>query len=142
MFLLDTNVISDLRRPQRVDPKLLAWAQSMSLMDQYLSAVTIMELEQGVLARERTDPAQGRVLREWLDGTVRSQFAGRIVAFDEPVALCCAFLHVPNPKSYRDAMIGACAMVHAMTLVTHNTRDFIHMVDAQGKAIKLIDPYL
>jgi predicted nucleic acid-binding protein len=141
MFLLDTNVISGLRRPKKADPKLLAWAQSVPVVDQYLSAVTILELEQGVLGCERIDAAQGKMLRAWFDGTVRARFAGRIVSFDEPVALCCAFLHVPNPKSYRDAMIGACAMVAAMTLVTRNTRDFIHMTDAQGKAIKLIDPY-
>jgi len=141
MFLLDTNVVSELRRPSKADPKVLAWAKSVPMIQQYVSAITMLELEQGVLARARSDEAQGTILRAWLDGTVRVRFAGRIVAVDEHVALCCAYLHVPNPKSYRDALIGACAMVHGMTLVTRNIKDFDQMTDISDRAIKLLNPW-
>ena len=141
MFLLDTNVVSELRRPGKADPKALAWAQSVPMIQQYVSAINILELEQGVLARERIDPVQGAILRTWLDDTVRVQLAGRIVSVDEPVALLCAYLHIPNQKSCRDALIGACAMVHGMTLVTRNPKDFNQMGDVSGKAIKLLNPW-
>jgi predicted nucleic acid-binding protein len=142
MFLLDTNVVSELRRPSKADRNVLAWAESVPLVEQYVSVVTIMEVEQGVLAKERVDAAQGKALREWFDGTVRVHFAGRVVAFDESEALCCASLHVPNTKSYRDAMIGATALVHGMTVVTRNTSDFEAMKDGTGRTIKLFNPWL
>ncbi|AEA65578.1 type II toxin-antitoxin system VapC family toxin [Burkholderia gladioli] len=142
MYLLDTCVVSALRRPDKADPSVLTWAKSVSVVQQYISAVTILELEQGVLAQERKDAAQGRVMREWLDGIVRPHFAGRIVPFDEQVALCCAYLHVPNPKSYRDSMIGASGLTRGLTVVTRNTADFIHMVDSRGVPIKLHNPWI
>jgi len=142
MFLLDTCVISHLRRPHKANPEVLAWASNIAAVEQYISAVTILELEQGVLAKERTDPIQGHMFRRWLDNVVRVNFAGRIVVFDEQVAICCAFLHVPNPKSYRDAMIGATAITRGMTVVTENTKDFVHMVDPNGAPIKLHNPWL
>jgi predicted nucleic acid-binding protein len=142
MYLLDTCVVSELRRPDKANTKVLAWAQSVAVVEQYISAITILELEQGVLAKERTDPSQGQVLRRWLEQSVRVHFAGRIVAFDEQAALCCAALHVPNPKSYRDAMIGACGLIRGITVVTQNTKDFIHMVDKSGARIRLHNPWL
>jgi toxin FitB len=125
MFLLDTNVVSELRVPKRADINVLAWASSQPVAAQFLSSITILELELGVLRMERKDAAQGAVLRNWLDGQVLPQFAGRVLAFDQSVALRCAKLHVPDPRAERDAVIAATALVHGMTVVTRNTDDFI-----------------
>jgi toxin FitB len=125
MFLLDTNVISELRVPKRADVNVLAWASSQPVAAQFISTITVFELELGVLQKERRDAAQGSVLRAWLDGQTLPQFAGRVLAFDQSVALRCARLHVPDPRSDRDAVIAATALVHGMTVVTRNTDDFI-----------------
>jgi toxin FitB len=124
MFLLDTNVISELRVPKRADINMLAWASSQPVAAQFLSSITVLELELGVLRMERKDAAQGAALRNWLDGQVLPQFAGRVLAFDQSVALRCAKLHVPDPRAERDAVIAATALVHGMTVVTRNTDDF------------------
>lgn len=125
MFLLDTNIVSELRVPKRADINVLAWASSQPVAAQFLSSITVLELELGVLRMERKDAAQGAVLRAWLDGQVLPQFAGRVLAFDQSVALRCAKLHVPDPRAERDAVIAATAIVHGMTVVTRNTEDFI-----------------
>jgi predicted nucleic acid-binding protein len=125
MFLLDTNVVSELRVPKRADINVLAWASSQPVAAQFLSSITVLELELGVLRMERKDAAQGAVLRTWLDGQVLPQFAGRVLAFDQSVALRCAKLHVPDPRAERDAVIAATALAHGMTVVTRNTDDFL-----------------
>lgn len=125
MFLLDTNVVSELRVPKRAEISVLAWASSQPVAAQFLSSITILELELGVLRMERKDAAQGAALRAWLDGQVLPQFAGRVLAFDQSVALRCAKLHFPDPRAERDAVIAATALVHGMTVVTRNTDDFV-----------------
>ena len=126
MFVLDTNVVSELRqgKTRRADLNVAAWAASVPPGDLYVSAMTIMEIELGVRRIELRDAGQGRVLRAWVDGQVRPAFQGRVLAFDEEAALRCAGLHVPDDRSDRDAIIAATALVHAMTVVTRNTADF------------------
>lgn len=126
IFLLDTNVISELRKvgDGRADANVTDWAQELAAQSLYISAITLMELEIGVRAMERKDAAQGRMLRGWLDGHVIPFFEARIVPVDQAVALRCAKLHVPNRKSERDALIAATALVHDMTLATRNVKDF------------------
>ena len=124
MFLLDTNVVSELRRPDKADARVLRWATTLPVADSYLSAISVLELELGVLIVERRDTAQGRVLRTWLDGQILPRFEGRILSVDMAVALRCARLHVPDPRSHRDAMIAATALVHGMTVATRNVSDF------------------
>ncbi len=126
IFLLDTNVISELRKAGdgRADASVTGWAQELAAQSLYISAITLMELEIGVCAMERKDAAQGRILRGWLDSHVIPFFEERIVPVDEAVALQCAKLHVPNRKSERDALIAATALVHDMTLATRNVKDF------------------
>jgi predicted nucleic acid-binding protein len=124
MYLLDTNVISELRRRDRLDPKVAAWINPIPPADLYLSAITILEIETGVLLMERRDPAQGRVLRAWTELQVLSAFEGRILSVDTAVARRCARLHVPDPRAERDAMIAATASTHGMKVVTRNTADF------------------
>jgi hypothetical protein len=126
MFVLDTNVISELRTAGtgKADAGVVAWAESIDPIDMYLSAVTILELEFGVLSIERRDPTQGAMLRDWFDHQLLPEFADRVLSVDTAVAKCCAALHIPNPRSDRDAVIAATALVHGMTVVTRNQADF------------------
>lgn len=127
MYLLDTNVISELRKAKsgKCNKNLMAWAKKVSPSSLFLSVITILELETGILLLERKDPQQGAILRSWLDAHVLPAFADRILYLDVAVAQCCARLHVPDPRSDRDAIIAATAMVHGMTVVTRNVNDFI-----------------
>ena len=127
MFLVDTNVIAELRkaRSPRVDKNVLAWANSIPPSSLYLSSITILEIEMGILLVERRDPTQGRILRSWLDSHVLPAFRERILPVDTVVAQRCARLHVPDPRPDRDALIAATALVHGMKMVTRNVRDFI-----------------
>ena len=102
----------------------LAWASSVSAGNLLLSAITVLELETGVLLVERRDPVQGVLLRSWMEAHVPRAFKGRILAIDSNIAQRCARLHVPNRCAGRDALIAATALVHGMTVVTRNTVDF------------------
>ncbi len=124
MFILDTNVVSELRRPNRVDPAVAAWANSVEPNLLFLSVITILEVEIGAQRRERRDPTGAVLFRQWVDDWVLPGFEGRILPVDKKVALRCASLHVPDPKSERDAFIAATALVHGMTVATRNLADF------------------
>ncbi len=126
MYLLDTNIVSELRKVRlgKADSGVAAWAEEVDAADLYISAITLQELEIGVLRAERRDPAQGAMLRIWLDAHVLPAFAGRILPIDAEVARRSAQLHVPDPRPVRDGLIAATALVHAMTVVTRNTSDF------------------
>jgi toxin FitB len=126
MFVLDTNVVSELRKVRlgKADMNLVAWTQSVDAADLFVSAITIMELELGVLSIERKDATQGAMLRTWLEQHVLPEFSGRTLPVDTAVAQRCARLHVPDKRSERDALIAATALVHGMTVVTRNVVDF------------------
>ncbi|HMF78396.1 MAG TPA: type II toxin-antitoxin system VapC family toxin [Bryobacteraceae bacterium] len=126
MFLLDTNVVSELRkvRAGNADEHVTRWADSVDAADLFLSAITIQELEIGILLAERRDPAQGAVFRAWLNSHVLPAFSGRILAVDTAVAQRSARLHVPDPRPVRDGLIAGTALVHGMTVVTRNVADF------------------
>lgn len=137
-FLLDTNVVSELRKSKsgKAHPSVTAWAAQMPAGSLYVTVITLLELEMGVLRLERRDAAQGVILRAWLDGHVLPAFAGRVLAVDSAVALQSARLHVPHKISERDAMIAATALVHGMTVVTRNVADF------EASAVRLFNPWL
>ena len=137
MFVLDTNVVSELRKvgSGRADPNVKAWAAAMSAGSLYISVITVLELELGVLQLERRDAAQGAVLRSWMTAQVIPAFAGRVLPVDSAIALRCARLHMPNRRPERDCLIAATALVHAMTVVTRNVADF------QGTGVALLDPW-
>ena len=126
MFVLDTNVVSELRKARagKANPDVTAWARGVPAELMFMSVISLHELEHGVLLAERRDPAQGGVLREWLDTSVVAAFADRMLPVDEHVARRAAALHVPDPAPFRDALIAATAQVHAMTVVTRNVGDF------------------
>ncbi len=124
MFVLDTNVVSELRRPEKADHRVVAWASAIPLASFFLSSITVLELELGTLLRERKDPAQGMILRTWIDNQVLPRFDGRILAIDVAITQRCAHLHVPDPRAERDALIAATALVHGMTVATRNVADF------------------
>lgn len=126
MFILDTNVLSELRKvgDGRADPKVVAWLSGIDAARIYLSAITVLEIELGILRVDRRDPDQGARLRTWMDRHVMPEFADRILPVDASTALRCARLHVPDPRADRDAYIAATALVHGMTVVTRNTADF------------------
>lgn len=137
MFVLDTNVVSELRKvgDGRADPNVVAWVARHDAAAFFLSAITVLELDIGVRRIERRDRAQGALLRAWLDGQVLPEFEGRVLPVDTAVALQCARLHVPDPRSDRDALIAATALVHGMTVVTRNVADF------RDTGLPLIDPW-
>ncbi len=135
MYVLDTNVISELRQGKANQSReVRAWASDKPASQLFIAAVSILELEKGVLALERRTPPQASALRVWLNG-VRASFSGRILPFTEDTAVLCAALHVPDPKSERDAMIAATALEHQMTVVTRNVSDFA------GTNVKLVNPF-
>ena len=125
MYLLDTNVISALRRPDKADPLLREWAAGVPVSRFYLSVISILEIEHGVLLEIRKDKKQGALLRAWVDNEVLPRFEGRILPIDVDVTLQCARLHVPDPQPERDALIAATALVHKLTVVTRNVKDFL-----------------
>lgn len=126
MYVLDTNVVAELRKAKagKADKNVAAWAASVAPASLFLSTITVLEMELGILLMERRDPHQGAMLRAWMDGHVLPAFADRIFAIDTAVARRCAQLHVPDPRSERDAFIAATALVHGMTVVTRNVADF------------------
>ena len=126
MYLLDTDVVSELRkvRSGKADRNVAQWSATAPAAALYLSVITILEFEIGVLRLERRDLPQGLVLRAWLDKQVLPVFEGRVLPIDAAVVRRCAPLHVPNPRAYRDSFIAATALVHGMTLITRNVADF------------------
>ena len=137
MYLLDTNVVSELRKIKtgRSDRDVAAWSNTVDASELYVSTVTIEELEIGVLRIERRDAAQGELFRRWLDDQVMAAFADRVLPIDTDVALKSAGLHVPDPRPIRDGFIAATALVHGLVLVTRNVSDFEPM------GVRLLNPW-
>ncbi len=126
MFLLDTNVVSELRKGKsgKFDKNVIAWAQSVPVATLFISVITVLEIETGILLIERRDHSQAKILRGWLNKAVLPGFSDRILVIDLAVAQCCARLHVPHPRADRDSIIAATALVHGLSVVTRNVGDF------------------
>src|ERR1700677_746254 len=124
MYILDTNVVSELRKAKKAHQSVKKWAHSLPSASLYLSVISVLELEIGILLIERRDKEQGAILRAWMDRHVLPTFSGRILAIDTVVAQRCATLRVPNPRSDRDALIAATALVYGLTVATRNVADF------------------
>ncbi|MBB3834621.1 hypothetical protein FHR55_002859 [Xanthomonas arboricola] len=137
MYVLDTNVLSELRKVSlgKADANVAAWAERVDAADLFVSVITVMELELGVLSIERRDLAQGATLRSWLEQHVLPEFYGRTLPIDTAVAQRCARLHVPDKRGERDALIAATALVHGMAVVTRNAADF------QPTGVTVVNPW-
>lgn len=137
MFVLDTNVVSELRKLRlgKADTNVSAWTESVDASELFVSAITIMELELGVLSIERKDATHGALLRSWLEQHVLPEFSRRTLPVDTAVAQRCARLHVPDKRGERDALIAATALVHGMTVVTRNVADF------KPTGVPLVNPW-
>ena len=135
MYILDTNVVSELRKAKKADQNVTKWAQPLPSATLYISVISLLELEIGILLMERRDKEQGAILRAWMNRHVLPTFSGRILAIDTIVAQRCAALHVPNPRSDRDALIAATALVHGLTVATRNVADF------EGMGVDVLNPW-
>lgn len=137
MFLLDTNIVSEIRKIQqgKANPHLAAWVKQTPANQMYISAITLLELEKGIMRIERQDEQQGTILRAWLDQQVKPAFKGRILPFDEYTAPICATMHTPNPKPITDSLIAAIAKQHGLTVVTRNVKDFAET------GVKIFNPF-
>ncbi len=126
MFILDTNVVSELRKVRlgKADKRVAKWADGVDAADLYLSVITVQELEIGVLLGERRDPVQGAVLRAWLNNHVLPAFPDSIFPVDTAFTQRSARMHVHDPRPLRDGLIAATALVHGMAVVTRNVADF------------------
>jgi len=136
-YLLDTNVVSELRKvgDGKADANVTKWVGAQNSDDLFISAITILELERGILSIQRRDVAQGFRLREWMDSRVRPEFAERVLPIDDTVATRCAHLHIPDRRNEADALIAATALVHGLAVVTRNVQDF------DGAGVIVIDPW-
>lgn len=136
-YLLDTNVVSELRKigDGKADARVAAWVDTEDAESFFISAITILELERGVLGIQRRDAAQGARLRAWLDNHVRPEFAGRILPIDDQIATRCAHLHIPDRRNEVDALIAATALVHGLTVATRNVQDF------EGTGVVVVNPW-
>jgi toxin FitB len=137
MYLIDTNVLSELRKiaAGKADKKFTKWANSVDSAELYLSTMTIQEIEIGILLLERKDLRQASVFRRWLEEQVLPSFDKRILSVDISVARRSASFYVPDPRPVRDSLIAATSVVHAMTMVTRNVADF------QLPGVKVLDPW-
>ena len=137
MHLLDANVVSELRKVKagKADPSVAAWSDSVDAGELYLSAVTIEELEIGVLGIERRDTTQGQMFRRWMDEQVLPAFAGRVLPIDTLVVRRSATLHVPDPRPIRDCLIAATALAHGLILVTRNVTHF------ESMGVRMLNPW-
>ena len=137
MFLLDTNVLSELRKAGdgKADSNVVAWLSSVDATAFFISAITMMELELGILLMERRDISQGATLRAWMQNHVLPEFSGRTLPIDAAIAIQCARLHVPDPRPDRDSLIAATALVHGMTVITRNLADF------EATGVRLFNPW-
>lgn len=137
MYLLDTNVVSELRKASngKANPNVVAWAKGVNASHLFVSVITIMELELGILAIERKDDFQGGMLRAWFEQQVLPEFVERTLPVDTPIALRCAKLQIPDKRGERDAMIAATALVHGMIVVTRNVADF------SGTGVSIVNPW-
>ncbi len=138
MYLLDTNVISELRKAPtgRAHTNVVIWAESVASINLYISVITILEIEKGILKVGRQDDKQAAILRAWFDDHVIPAFNDRILPIDVAIAKKCAALHVPDPRPERDAIIAATAIVHGLELVTRNIKDF------ESLPLKILDPWV
>ncbi len=137
MYLLDTNVISELRKiPKGTDDEnVCAWAKSVDSALMFMSCVTVFEIELGIQLHRRKDVVQSAVYHEWFHGHVIPLFAGRVLPINEKIALIAAELNIPDRRPINDGYILATGIVHQLTIVTRNEKDF------NDAGVKVFNPW-
>lgn len=121
-YLVDTNVISELRKGQRCDPGVASWFAEVSSSEIYLSVLTVGEIRKGIENIRRRDPRTAEILEAWLRELVASH-SERILPIDEVITEQWGRFNVPDPLSVLDSLLAATASVHGLTLVTRNVKD-------------------
>ena len=135
-YLLDTNVINELRKPAgRASTNVRVWSGRQRTSDLLISVITVMEIEIGVARLERRDSVQGDVLRKWLERDLLAAFATRILPVDLAVVRLASAMHVPDPQPERDVLIAATALSLNLVVVTRNIADF------QPLGVELLNPW-
>ncbi|WP_029146328.1 type II toxin-antitoxin system VapC family toxin [Microbacterium luticocti] len=133
-WLIDTNVVSEATR-RRPNARVRRWLQEQEPLASYVSVITVFEIELGVARKERSDPAQGQMLRRWAEQVIGRDFRGRVLPVEAAVASIAARMHIPDPRPERDALIAATALHHNLTVVTRNVRDFAPL------GVRVFDPW-
>lgn len=135
MFLLDTNVVSELRKASRCHTRVAAWQAAQERESCYISAITLLEIRLGIELARKKDRKKAESLEAWYQDRVKPGFAGRVLPVDEAVGEMCGRLHAEGPRSFRDGLILATAAVHQLTVVTRNVKDF------RGGGVAVVDPW-
>lgn len=133
-YLIDTNVLSEARRPQG-DAAVKAWLRRQVPDHMAVSVITVLEIDVGIRRLRRRDPVAADRLRQWLDGQVVTAFSGRVLPLDLTCVRHIAPLHVPDPAPEHDAIIAGTALAHGLTVVTRNIGDFVRA------GVALVNPW-
>jgi toxin FitB len=123
-FLLDTNVISEIRKRDRAHPNVARWVGRTPAEEIGTSVIVLAEIRRGIELKRRRDPEQAKSLDRWFV-QMRTRLGSRVLPVDEPVAEAWALLAVPNPLPLIDGLLAATAKVHGLTLVTRNVADIV-----------------
>lgn len=135
MYLLDTNVVSELRKIQSKHSAFNDWYKTIDPQTCYLSSLTIFEIRKGILLKSLKDPQQAEILQHWFNERLIPHFHGRVLDFTADMAEIMAKLHVPNPAPFADSIIASTALYYDLTVITRNIQDF------QNLGVKLINPF-
>lgn len=133
-FLLDTNVISEIRKRERAHPNVAKWVEQTPVGEIGTSVLVLAEIRRGIELKRRHDPEQAQALERWFT-QMRARLASRVLPVDEPIADTWARLSVPDPLPLVDGLLAATAKVHGLTLVTRNTADIART------GVSLLDPF-
>ena len=133
-FLLDTNVISEIRKRDRAHPNVARWVTRTPVEQIGTSVLVLADIRHGIELKRRNGPAQAKSLDQWF-AQMRTRLGSRVLPIDEPVAEAWALLGIPNPLPLIDGLLAATAKVYGLTLVTRNTAD----IAVTG--VSLLDPF-
>jgi hypothetical protein len=133
-FLLDTNIISEIRKRDRAHPSVIRWVARTPVEEIGTSVLVLGEIRRGIELKRRSDPEQAKSLDRWF-AKMRTRLGDRVLPIDEPVAEAWALLAIPNPLPLIDGLLAATAKVHALTLVTRN------VADIAVAGVSLLDPF-